>query len=576
MLQKSSIATKLAILSGIVIIVINLVGAVIIRNSVWDSYISQLMSQAEQVAYSVAQNVDLDKVLELSEGATMEDEAYIEVHNYLNRMKQKLDLAYLYITQYDPEKQKSYYLVDGNDPKDEHFCEIYHEFTYVQEEYEAFLNGETFFYEFDGFGEHATIAAEIPMFDEAGNLAAILGVDVKMTEQTHRISVLQTYMTIIFGIITILEIMLIYAVIRKTIRKPIIELGKIIDKTAEFDLTDDESMKNFNASNEIGVMANKIDTMRKNLKDRVICIQNDTKKFNDIADKLYEQMTENTRHIEQMGKSVSELTARTNQQSANTDKGSEMLLQLGDRIDDLSSEVQVLTNFTDTMTQTTENSSQTISKLQEEFTSNQQLSAEVANAVSLLNKESEQIRKMIDIITDITRKTNLLALNASIEASRVGELGKGFNVVAEEIKNLSDDTFTSTEEMKKVIEKNLEDIEMVFGRLSTLTNSMEHMTSTSKEVDKCFEENKEMINRTIESLNSFTRDTYVMKDYKEQVTEVILDISNQSKGYSDISEEIAESIKSEMNIVTSIEDVAKQLKDASYELNEMMKGYKVD
>ncbi len=84
---------------------------------------------------------------------------------------------------------------------------------------------------------------------------------------------------------------------------------------------------------------------------------------------------------------------------------------------------------------------------------------ELGDSIKKIEKESKEIKKIVDIIDDISAQTNLLGINATIEAARSGEAGRGFSVVAQEIRNLSDTTRYNAEEIEKAVKRITENVD---------------------------------------------------------------------------------------------------------------------
>lgn len=102
-----------------------------------------------------------------------------------------------------------------------------------------------------------------------------------------------------------------------------------------------------------------------------------------------------------------------------------------------------------------------------------------------LDGSSKQISKFVDYIKDISRQTNLLALNASIEAARAGAAGKGFSVVAEEIKRLSDSTATFATEIEQIVNQVIVEVDRsntAIERCTTRTRDIENAAQKSGDV----------------------------------------------------------------------------------------------
>ena len=136
-----------------------------------------------------------------------------------------------------------------------------------------------------------------------------------------------------------------------------------------------------------------------------------------------------------------------------------------------------------------------ISVLQSSITSMNQLQKQISHAVDMVNeleKDVENISKILLVIGDIAEQTNLLALNAAIEAARAGEQGRGFAVVADEVRNLASRTQDSTHEIQTMIE-NLQTKSMTV--VNEMKKSAKHGSETDQKVTKSGESFAKILNQ---------------------------------------------------------------------------------
>ncbi len=140
-----------------------------------------------------------------------------------------------------------------------------------------------------------------------------------------------------------------------------------------------------------------------------------------------------------------------------------------------------------------------------------------AEQFNRLNEDSSQVSSVIVVINDIVDKINLLALNAAIEAARAGEAGRGFSVVAEEIRKLAEKTKDSTQEIKSVITGIQEDIANMSGDVVRNVGIIQQTTEKAKEVGDMVRD----IRRVINELNDFMNQVVTATDEQSIATEEI-------------------------------------------------------
>jgi len=415
----------------------------------------------------------------------------------------------------------------------------------VTESANAALSGQSGVKSIKDYRQVDVLSAFAPLTIEGVNWAILSEIDVAEAMKDKEEMLNSIWLIISIIMLVLIPLTLISGfMVGRGISNPINNFISQVNK-----ITDNKDLRNtveYNGNDELLGLANSFNHLISEIKDILLCVERLSETLLESTDKMLTNMDDTTNQTQMQSDNADSMAVATNQLLAT-------IQEVARNAADAANTVKK----TSTKCADSNHSAEDLEHDMDEL--NQQMSS-ASSSIEKLAEESLSIASVLDVIQSIAEQTNLLALNAAIEAARAGEQGRGFAVVADEVRTLASRTQQSTEDIREKINSLQQETQSTVKIVSSSSEMANHS------IDAC-EKNRQIITDILALVEQLSDMNIQIATASEQQSMVVNDINKNVTEIADNSHNISDKANLSRKDVKHLSVLVKNLEEKMQEFS---------
>ncbi len=381
--------------------------------------------------------------------------------------------------------------------------------------------------------------------------------------------------SLIIGIIAVLVGIVIAFLISRSISNPLKRITEQSELIADGNLKQEFKDKIIERNDELGLLGKSIAEMKKNLRNVLYKTSSIADGLSSSSQELSASSEEISASAEQVSSAIQEVASGAEEQTAQIQESKVNIDKLTGKIKQVGKATASMNKSSDRVTDNLLDGNKTIGNSISKVKEVKSEAAAVADKIDRLGQLSEKIDDIVELINGISAQTNLLALNAAIEAARAGEAGRGFSVVADEIRELAEESPEATDRIAELIGDIQTGVDETINQMNKTTQAVESGVDSIRETEQSFDNINKATDNLKEMITKISKAINKMNEQSNEVEEAVVEIASVSQQASSNAEEVAASSEEQSATTREIVDASEELSEMAQRLTASVEKFKL-
>lgn len=398
---------------------------------------------------------------------------------------------------------------------------------------------------------------------------------VLTADESEALTGITTVTGVAVGIIAIVVLIaiIISFIMGRRLMRPLVKVSTIIEDVANGNIEADFSVVK-ESNDEIGLIIEKMKELTQSLGSIVGKIRNSSDTMSSNSYELNDTSSQTLAANNEISKAVEDVAEGSTGMAASISKINENLLEMSNETKDINASVDEIKNQTTAVQDSSKIMNDKIKSMQDSSHKMDEGISAISKRIETVNTTVDKVSNIVSVIEEISSETNLLSLNASIEAARAGDAGKGFAVVAQEIRVLSDNTNTELENIKQIISSLVEECRYCVQASGTIVEDNAKQKEEIKAVLDEFGSLDEQIQKTAEKADEIEELVTAMIELNDDITKSSNSLTDVSAANAAATEEMNANIEELNAMMHGVSEMAEHMNNESDGLKEALSFFR--